>query len=56
MPDLPELPRLTIETWIAVGAIAVGLLLCFRGFAVMRWILALVGAFVGWQVGGWFSP
>lgn len=55
MPDLPELPRLTIDTWIAVGSIAVGLLLCFRGFAAMRWILALVGAFAGWQVGGWVA-
>ena len=53
MPDLPELPRLTIETWIAVGSIAVGLLLCFRGFAAMRWILAMVGGFAGWQLGGW---
>lgn len=53
LPDLPEMPRLTIETWIAVGAIAVGLLLCFRGFAAMRWILAAVGGFAGWQLGGW---
>jgi hypothetical protein len=53
MPDLPELPRLTIETWIAVGAIAVGLFLCFRGFAAMRWILAMIGGFAGWQVGSW---
>lgn len=53
MPDLPELPPLTIETWIAVGTIAVGLLLCFRGFAAMRWILALVGGFAGWQLGSW---
>lgn len=53
MPDLPELPRLTIETWIAVGAIAVGLLLCFRGFAAMRWILAMIGGFAGWQLGSW---
>lgn len=53
MPELPELPRLTIETWIAVGAIAVGLLLCFRGFAAMRWILAMVGGFAGWQLGSW---
>lgn len=53
MPDLPELPRLTIEIWIAVGAIGVGLLLCFRGFAAMRWILAMVGGFAGWQLGGW---
>ncbi|MGC3954719.1 MAG: hypothetical protein QM804_10850 [Propionicimonas sp.] len=53
MPDLPELPRLTIETWAAVGAIAVGLLLCFRGFAAMRWILALIGGFAGWQLGSW---
>lgn len=55
MPELPELPRLTIETWIAVGAIAVGLLLCFRGFVAMRWILAMVGGFAGWQVGGWVA-
>ncbi len=53
MPELPELPRLTIEIWVAVGAIALGLLLCFRGFAAMRWILALVGGFAGWQVGTW---
>ncbi len=53
MPDLPELPRLTIEIWVAVGTIAVGLLLCFRGFAAMRWILALVGGFAGWQLGSW---
>ena len=53
MPDLPELPRLTMETWIAVGAIAVGLFLCFRGFAAMRWILAMIGGFAGWQVGSW---
>ena len=55
MPDLPELPRLTMETWIAVGSIAVGLLLCFRGFAAMRWILAMVGGFAGWQLGGWVA-
>lgn len=53
MPELPELPRLTIETWVAIGAIAVGLLLCFRGFAAMRWILALVGAVAGWHLGSW---
>lgn len=55
MPDLPELPRLTMEIWVAVAAIAVGLLLCFRGFAAMRWILALIGGFAGWQLGGWVA-
>jgi len=53
MPELPELPALAIETWIAIGAIAVGMLLCFRGFAAMRWIFALIGAFAGWQLGTW---
>ena len=51
MPELPELPALTLQTWVAIGAIAVGLLLCFRGFAAMRWIFALIGAFAGWQLG-----
>ncbi|MCA0252951.1 MAG: hypothetical protein LCH76_11830 [Actinobacteria bacterium] len=51
MPELPELPPLTVAIWIAVGFIAVGLLLCFRGFAAMRWILAIVGGFAGWQFG-----
>ncbi|MDQ7993822.1 MAG: hypothetical protein REI45_14220 [Propionicimonas sp.] len=53
MPELPELPTLTIDTWVAIGAIAVGLLLCFRGFAAMRWIFALIGGFAGWQLGSW---
>ena len=53
MPELPELPALTLQTWVAIGAIAIGLLLCFRGFAAMRWILALIGGFAGWQIGSW---
>jgi len=53
MPELPELPALALETWVAIGAIAVGMLLCFRGFAAMRWLFALVGAFAGWQLGTW---
>lgn len=53
MPELPALPPLTIQTWVALGAIAVGLLLCFRGFAAMRWIFALVGGVAGWQLGSW---
>lgn len=53
MPELPELPPLTIDTWVAIGAIAVGLLLCFRGFAAMRWIFALIGGVAGWQLGSW---
>lgn len=53
MPELPALPPLTIQTWVAIGAIAVGLLLCFRGYAAMRWIFALVGGVAGWQLGSW---
>ena len=53
MPELPELPPLTIQTWVAIGAVAVGLLLCFRGYAAMRWIFALVGGVAGWQLGSW---
>lgn len=53
MPELPALPPLTVQTWVAIGAIAVGLLLCFRGFAAMRWIFALVGGVAGWQLGSW---
>lgn len=53
MPELPELPPVTIQTWVAIGAIAIGLLLCFRGFAAMRWIFALIGGYAGWQLGSW---
>ncbi len=53
MPELPALPPLTIDTWVAIGAILAGLLLCFRGFAAMRWIFALLGGAAGWQLGSW---
>lgn len=58
MPDLPELPglpNLAIETWIAIGVIIAGFVLCFRGFAVMRWLLAVLGLFAGWQLGGYLA-
>ena len=53
MLELPELPPLTIDTWVAIGAVALGLLLCFRGYAAMRWIFALLGGVAGWQLGSW---
>lgn len=38
--------------WVGLLAVAAGLLFCFRGYAMLRVVLAITGGLIGWQVGG----
>lgn len=38
--------------WVGLLAVAAGLLFCFRGYAMLRIVLAITGGLIGWQVGG----
>lgn len=40
------------DIWVGLLAVAVGLLFCFRGYAMLRVVLAIAGGLIGWQVGG----
>ncbi|MGB7964584.1 MAG: DUF4203 domain-containing protein [Propionicimonas sp.] len=44
--------ELVRQMWVPGVVVLIGLALCFRGYVWMRWVFALSGAAVGWQLGG----
>ena len=44
--------ELVRQWWVPAVVVLIGLALCFRGYAWMRWVFALAGGVIGWQLGG----
>lgn len=44
--------ELVRQMWVPGVVVLIGLALCFRGYVWMRWVFALAGGAVGWQLGG----